>query len=117
MLPILAGLALLVGGALIVAYWDDIVDWLKDFIPKVVQFFRDLPKKIAHAAAVFIERVEKGLAAIRHKLYYKEEGQWVEETTTRQVKESEVPDFIKNKIRSQEEDITEEMEMELKMEI
>ena len=74
MLPLLAGLALLVGGIIVVAYWDDIVDWLKDFIPKVAQFFRDLPKKIAHAAGMFIQKVEKGLAAIRHKLYYKEEG-------------------------------------------
>lgn len=117
MLPLLAGLAVLVGGVLIVAYWDDIVNWLKDFIPKVVKFFRDLPKKIAHAAAIFVERVEKGLAAIRHKLYYKEEGQWVEETTTRKVDESEVPPHIRRKISRQEEDVTEEFEMELQMEI
>ena len=117
MLPILAGLALLVGGILIVAFWDDIVDWLRDFIPKVVQFFRELPQKIAHAAAIFIERVESGLTAIRHKLYYKEEGKWIEETTTRKVKESEVPPHIRHKISRQEEEITEEMEQELQMEI
>lgn len=117
MLPLLAGLAVLVGGVLLVAFWDDIVNWLRDFIPKVVQFFRDLPKKIAHAAAVFIERVENGLAAIRHKLYYKEEGQWIEETTTRKIKADEVPPNIRRKISAQEEDITEEMEMELQMEI
>ena len=117
MLPLLAGLAILVGGALIVAFWDDIVNWLKDFIPKVAQFFRDLPKKIAHAAAMFIERVENGLAAIRHKLYYKEEGQWVKETTTRKVKEDEIPPHIRRKISMQEEEITQEMSEELQMEI
>jgi len=117
MLPLLAGLAILVGGVLVVAYWADIVNWLKDFIPKVKKFFQDLPQRIAHAAAIFIQRIQNGMVAIRHKLYYKEEGSWVEETTTRKVNESEVPPFIRNKVRNQEEEITDEMEQELKMEI
>ena len=35
MLPVLLGLGLLIGGALIVANWEAITDWLKDFIPKL----------------------------------------------------------------------------------
>ncbi|MEE3421817.1 MAG: hypothetical protein VZR11_03790 [Succinimonas sp.] len=117
MLPLLAGLALLVGGILVVTWWDEIVDWLKDFIPKINKFFQDLAQQIAHAAAIFVERLNEGMVAIRHKLYYKEEGTWMEKTTTRKVKESEVPPFIRDKIRNQEENITKEMEQELQLEI
>ena len=116
MLPLLAGLALLVGGILVVTWWDEIVDWLKDIVPKINKYFQDLPQQIAHASAVFIQRINNGMVAIRHKLYYKEEGTWTEETTTRKVKESEVPPFIRDKIRNREENITKEMEQELELE-
>ena len=95
--------------------WDEIVDWLKKLVSGIKAMFARAVKKIAHAAAGFIQRVENGLAAIRHKLYYKEQGQWVEETTTRKIKESEVPASIRRKIHAQEEDITDELEDELKL--
>ena len=31
------------------------------------------------------------LVAVMHRLYYKENGEWIEQTTTRKVEESEVP--------------------------
>ena len=95
--------------------WDEIVDWLKKLVSGIKAMFARAVKKIAHAAAGFIQRVENGLAAIRHRLYYKEQGQWVEETTTRKIKESEVPASIRRKIHAQEEDITDELEDELKL--
>ena len=111
MIPwIVAGL---IGGVLLVAFWDEIVNWLKDLIPKIQQAFQ----AIAHAAAAFIEKVEKTLAAIRHKLYYKENGQWIEETTTRKIEVSEVPERIRRKLGYGEEEITEEVEAELGMEL
>ena len=110
MLFLLAGI---VGGVLLVAYWNEIVSWLKNLVEKLRSAFRSMSKKIAHAAAGFVQRVENGLAAIRHKLYYKEEGQWIEETTTRKIDESEVPASIRAKIRWQEEEVTDELEDEL----
>ena len=50
-------------------------------------------------------------------VYYKENGQWIEETTTRKVSEDEVPASIRNKINRKEADITEEIEKELKLEV
>ena len=111
MLPWLIGLGL--GGLLLVTFWDDIVDWLKKLVSGIKSMFSKIIKKIAHAAAGFIQRVENGLAAIRHRLYYKEQGQWVEQTTTRKIKESEVPASIRRKINAQEEEITDELEEEL----
>ena len=69
MIPALLA-ALAIGGILVVAFWDEIVDWLKKLVAGLRRMFSELKKKIAHAAGAFIERVERGLAAIRHKLYY-----------------------------------------------
>ena len=109
-------IAAVIGGVLLVAFWDEIVDWLKDLVTKLKSMFASMAKKIAHAAGAFIQKIENGLAAIRHKLYYKEEGEWVEETTTRKIKESEIPANILRKAkRSQETDVTEEIEDELEL--
>ena len=99
----------------VVVFWNEIVDWLKKLVNGIKSMFARAVKKIAHAAAGFIQRVENGLAAIRHRLYYKEQGQWVEETTTRKIKESEVPASIRRKIHAQEEEITDELEDELNL--
>lgn len=118
MIPLfLVGLAGLVGGALIVAYWDDIVDWLADFLPKVKAAFANAVRNIAHAAAMFVQKVKDAYAKIMHKLYYKEEGQWIEETTTREINESEVPPWIRNKISAQERDMSEEFEQKLNLQL
>lgn len=109
------GLGALIGGVLLVAFWDEIVDWLKKLVSKLKEVFSSVKKKIAHAAGAFIQRVENGLAAFRHKLYYKEEGQWVEETTTRKIKESEVPASIRARISEQENEVTDEVEAELQL--
>ena len=73
MIPLLVALG--IGGLLLVAFWDEIVDWLKKLVAGLRHMFSELKKKIAHAAGAFIEREERGLAAIRHKLYYQEQGE------------------------------------------
>jgi hypothetical protein len=120
MIPLLIGLGVLIGGALIVANWDEIVDWLQDFIPKLKAAWEKVRDLIPHGARIFGDIVVEGaerMMKIAHKLYYKEDGQWIEETTTRKIPESEVPPFIRNKGIKKETDITEEMEQELGLEI
>ena len=114
MIPALLA-ALAIGGILVVAFWDEIVDWLKNLVAGLRRMFSELKKKIAHAAGAFIERVERGLAAIRHKLYYQEQGEWIEETTTRKIEESEIPASIRRKIRNHETEVTDEVEQELQL--
>ena len=114
MIPLLLG-ALAIGGILVVAFWDEIVDWLKKLVAGLRNMFATLKKKVAHAAGAFIQRVEKKLAAIRHKLYYQEQGEWIEETTTRKIDESEIPASIRNKIRNHETEVTDEVEEELQL--
>ena len=112
-LAILATLA--IGGVFAVAFWDEIVEWLKKLVADLRRMFSELKKEIAHAVGAFIERIERGLAAIRHKLYYQEEGEWIEKTTTRKIRESEIPENIRRKIRNYETEVTDEVEEELEL--
>ena len=50
-----------------------------------------------------------------HKLYYKENGKWVEKTTVREIDESEVPAWAKEGLTAKEKDVTERYEKELEL--
>ncbi len=90
--------ALAIGGAVVVvAFWDEIVDWLNDFIPKVEKAFRD----IAHGAQVLGEKINSKIVEIKHKLFFKENNKWMEKSTIRQIDESAVPPHIREKIMKQ----------------
>ncbi len=117
---IAAGLVALIGGAVVVANWDDVLNWLHDFLPKVSKLVRELAKQCGpdfeHIANMFADLVDDAHAKIEHVLYHKRmDGKWEEEITRRILPESELPPHIKQKIlakRRQREkaDITNEME-------
>lgn len=120
MLPLLIGAGLLIGGVLVVANWDSIVNWLKDFIPKLKAAWEKVRVFVPHGARIYGDMIVEGadkLAKIMHKLYYQEDGQWVEETTTRKISKNEVPAAILAKIGKKETDITETMEDVLQLEV
>ena len=120
MLPLLIVAGLAIGSVVIAANWDSIVNWLKDFVPKLRAAWNSVRENVPHGARMFGDIIVEGaerLSRIMHKLYYKENGQWIEETTTRKVSEDEVPASIRNKINRKEADITEEIEKELKLEV
>lgn len=118
MLPILIGLGVLIGGVAIIANWDELVNWFKDFLTKLKAAWNKLVKAVAHGAIVVIKKITDYLC-FSHKQYYKEQDQWMEKTTTRKVSPEEVPAHIRfrAKTKNKEYDITEEMEEELQMEI
>lgn len=117
-----AGLVGLIGGAAIVYFWDDILEWLHDFLPKVSAMIRAIARKIPafeHVGMMIADFVDSVNAKIEHKLYHKQkDGQWLEETTRRTLPESELPPAVKRKLEQKrrkqlkEADITEEMELE-----
>ena len=79
-------------------------------------------QRVRSVWSIFGDLIVEGadyLVKIAHKLYYQEDGQWIEETTTRKIPESEVPPAIRDKVYAQqkEEDITEEIEEELGLEV
>ena len=123
MLPWL--IALGIGTVLIVANWDKITGWLRYFIPKLEAAWKELREYMPHGAKIFGDLIMEGgkrLSRIMHKLYYKDNGQWMEETTVRKVDANDVPADIRAKIermeaRAQQADITEEIEEELQLEV
>ena len=123
MLPWL--IALGIGTVLIVANWDKITGWLRDFIPKLEAAWKELREYMPHGAKIFGDLIMEGgkrLSRIMHKLYYKDNGQWMEETTVRKVDANDVPADIRAKIermeaRAQQADITEEIEEVLQLEV
>lgn len=112
---ILLTLGAVAAGMVVLAHWDEVVSWIKDFVSTLAQLFVTVAKGIAHAAAVFVKVMQEGIAGIMHKLYYKENGQWTERVTTRTVPENEVPDWVKAKLSAKETDMSTEFESKLQM--
>lgn len=120
---ILAGVAAAaIGTVAVLANWDEIVDWFKkEFLPTLEKLWNDVKTEVIHAAKVFVDKVlEKGewLVEFIHKLYYKEDNQWYEQTTKRACSEDEVPSWVKEKAKTNKQsDVTDRIEQELQVEI
>ncbi len=115
MIPLLLGLGALVGGALVVANWEEVENWLKDFLPKLKTALKETG--IVDYAAKLFSSVEGNVMRLVHKLYYKENGKWVEKTTVREINESEVPAWAKEGLTAKEKDVTERYEKELELSV
>ena len=113
MIPLLIGLGALVGGALVVANWQEVENWLKEFLPKLQTVLKETG--IVDYAAKLFSSVEGHVLRLVHKLYYKENGKWVEKTTVREIDESEVPAWAKEGLTAKESDVTARYEKELEL--
>ena len=104
MIPILIGAVIgAIGTIAILANWDELVSFFKDLISEIKNAIKKAKEKAASAATMTARLLKN--------------GRWMEETTTREIKEDEIPDFIKRKVAERETDITKEMSRELQMEI
>ena len=115
MIPLLLGLGALVGGALVVAKWEEIEGWLKDFLPKVQIALKNAG--VYDYAAKLFSSVEGNVMRLVHRLYYKENGKWVEKTTVREIDESEVPAWAKEGLSAKEKDVTDRYKKELELSV
>ncbi|MCR5605902.1 MAG: hypothetical protein K6F69_03680 [Treponema sp.] len=106
---IVAGAVLaLIGTAAVVANWDEIKDWLSAVFSKIKEVFAH----IKHAAKIFGQKLWDKIKYIT-KLYYKQDGKYYEETTTREVTENQVPSWAKEQLDEEETDVTNEMKLNL----
>jgi hypothetical protein len=115
MIPLLLGLGALVGGYLVVTNWQEIEGWLKDFLPKLQTALQNAGV-IDYAAKLF-SSIEGNVMRLVHRLYYKENGKWVEKTTIREIDESEVPAWAKEGLTAKESDVTDRYEKELELSV
>ena len=113
MIPLLIGLGAVVGGYLVVTNWQEIEGWLKEFLPKLQDVLKETG--IVDYAAKLFSSVEGNVMRLVHRLYYKENGKWVEKTTVREIDESEVPAWAKEGLTAKESDVTERYEKELEL--
>ncbi|MBR4642763.1 MAG: hypothetical protein IKO74_08620 [Selenomonadaceae bacterium] len=111
MIPAL--LAIGVVGYLVVTKWDEIEGWLKEFLPKLQDALKETG--IVDYAAKLFSSVEGNILRLVHRLYYKENGKWVEKTTVREIDESEVPAWAKEGLTAKESDVTARYEKELEL--
>lgn len=106
-MPIIPILIALAGGAFLVyKYWDQIISWLDDALPKIVDYFKREHPELHHAFQIIGEKVKGIYAQIKNKIFFKQNNKWMEGMTVREVPLDEVPPHIRAKIEAQENDIT-----------
>ena len=89
MVPLLVAAAVAAaGGAAYYVYkhWDEICEWFSGFLTNLKASIAQKMRGIANAAVIIGEKIRTGVAQLKHKLFYKEEGKWMEETTKREVR-------------------------------
>ena len=110
----------LTGQVYVINHWDEVLDWFRNFLPKVAKTLREIGKKLGEYAVAVVAKIWDGdIAAIEHCLYVKEAQGWTETITTIRVPVTELPPKIRCKVKTDGEsnDITVEMEAELGMKI
>lgn len=115
MIPVLLGVGALVGGFVVFTKWDEVTKWLEDFLPKLQSTLTELG--IGDYVAKLFSSVENGTLSLVHRLYYKENGKWIEKTTTREIDESQVPEWAKAGLSAKETDVTSRYEQELELKV
>lgn len=101
------------GSKLIIDIWRHLTTFFSRLFDEIISRL----KKIAHGIQVLVKRVKAGIHNFIQKTFYKENGKWIQETTITEIEEDEVPPHIRKKVNSQEKDITEDMALELDMEL
>lgn len=114
MVPLLILGGLLIGG-LILANWDEVVEWVVNAVRAVKDWFmRNFPT-IVHYGKVFIEAIKTAYAKIKCRSYHQEGERWFMKEGFQEIPPSEVPADILAKAKrlrgNQEADITREMEL------
>ena len=115
MIPVLVGLGALVGGYLVVTNWEEVTKWLTELMESLQASLKKLGVE-GYTAKLF-SNIQDGALKLVHRLYYKENGKWIEKTTTREIDESQVPEWAKAGLGEKETDVTERYGKELELTI
>ena len=83
------------------------------FLPKINAALDGVVK---YSAKLF-SSVEGGVLRLVHKLYYRENGKWIEKTTTREIDESQVPEWAKADLGEEETDVTDRYQEKLELKV
>ncbi len=93
----------------VVELWKEIVKWFFDLFARLKRVWNDVvfkvKKVLAEALIKFIEKY----------YYQRKDGRWMEQTTTREIPEEEVPPHIRNRAGRRETDVTQEVHEEMEL--
>jgi len=107
---LIIGAALLLGGSLLVKFWNNVIDWLKRAISKVQQVIQ----KAVYGTKLFIRKVAAGFFQTSKHYSKDHSNRWHETVTTRQIAASDVPPEIRNMAQAHyDTDITDELAAKL----
>jgi len=107
---LILGAALLVGGGLVVTFWNNIIGWLKRAIAKVQQVIN----KAVYGSKMFIRQLTKGFRQTSKHYAKDHNDRWHETVTTKEIDASEVPPEIrKMALRNMDADITDQLALKL----
>jgi len=105
MIPLLIGLAG-IGAYLVYSNWQEVENWLK-YDPMDILKTEMQEAEINDYAAEIFSTKEGNIVRIILRIYYKENGKWVEKTTVREIDESEVPAWAIEGLTAKEQNVTE----------
>ena len=122
---LLIGGALVVGGLVAWAHWEEIKSWIKDLTDTVIEIFSIGGKAAWHAVKVFAEVTCDGIIKILHKLYYIKNGRKTTQTKYAEIEMQieEFPADVQASLRRAQQqggktiEVTEEMERAMKMKL
>lgn len=107
---LIIGAALLVGGSLLVSFWNNVIGWLKRAIEKVQQVIN----KAVYGMKLFIRQISSGFRKVSKHYSKDDNNRWNETVTTREVSANEVPPEIrKMAMYGRDSDITSELALKL----
>lgn len=117
MIPVLIGLGVLIGGAILVATWDDIVDWLSDMVPKIRMAWQAASRYASPNIKILGDIIVEDACQVAEFIcqFRNTDNKLVEEV--RKVDIDEVPPSILEKLGKQRQDITKPMALVLEQDI
>ena len=115
MIPVLLGLGAIIGGYFVFTHWDEVVGWLNELFPKVKKALEDAG--IFNYVSKLFSSVSDSVMKLVNRLYYKENGKFYEQTTTREIDESEVPAWAREGLSEKETDVTNRYKEEMQLEM
>ena len=95
--------------------WKRFENWLRKFLSKIRAVIRD--SGIGEFTAKIISGVNGNVMRLVHRVYYKEDGKWFEQTTVREIAESDVPAWAKEGLSAREINVTPLYEKQLELSV
>lgn len=104
MIPVLIGFG--IGAYLVHSNWQKIENWFKvDYMNIIKTEMQEAG--IKYWAARIFSTKEGNVVRIILRVWYKENGKWIQKDTIREIDESDIPAWAKEGLTAKEQDVTE----------